>query len=179
VAAEIQRLSLVVEQTPTPVIITDLDCRIEYVNEAFVRNTGYSREEAIGQSPKILKSGKTPVATYDGMWQTLLRGETWQGEFVNQTKGGEEQIESAIIVPLREANGRITHYVAIKENITERKYQEDRLRKLFMAVDKARRASSSPIWMPGSNTSTRASCARPDIPARKRSAAIREFSSRV
>jgi len=102
-----------------------------------VRNTGYSREEAIGQSPKLLKSGKTPAATYDGMWQTLLRGETWHGEFVNQTKGGEEQIESAIIVPLRQSNGRITHYVAIKENITERKYQEDRLRKLFMAVEQS------------------------------------------
>lgn len=121
-AAEIQRLSLVVEQTPTPVVITDLDCRIEYVNEAFVRNTGYSREEAIGQSPKLLKSGKTPVATYDAMWQALLRGEPWHGEFINLTKSGEEQIESANIVPLRQANGRITHYVAIKENITERKH---------------------------------------------------------
>lgn len=136
-AAEIEKLSLVIEQTPTPVVITDLDCRIEYVNEAFVRNTGYSREEAIGQSPKLLKSGKTPIATYDGMWRTLLRGEPWHGEFINLTKSGEEQIESANIVPLRQSNGRITHYVAIKENITERKYQEDRLRKLFMAVEQS------------------------------------------
>jgi len=126
-AAEIRKLSLVVEQSPNPVIITDLDCRIEYVNDAFTLNTGYSREEAIGQTPRLLKSGYTPTATYQEMWQTLNDGNAWKGIFFNQTKDGREQIESSIIVPLRQPDGEVTHYVAIKEDITLKKQMSDEL----------------------------------------------------
>jgi len=119
--AEIRKLSLVIEQSPHPVVITNLDGIIEYVNDAFVRNTGYSRQEAIGRNPRILRSGKTPRESYAALWTALRRGETWVGEFINRTRSGEEQIEAAIIVPLRQPDGRITHYVALKENITERK----------------------------------------------------------
>jgi len=119
--AEIRKLSLVVEQSPHPVVITNLDGIIEYVNDAFVRNTGYERAQAIGRNPKILKSGKTPPETYAALWATLTRGETWVGELFNRTRAGEDQIESAIIVPLRQPDGTITHFVALKENITERK----------------------------------------------------------
>ena len=136
-AAEIRKLSLAIEQNPSSIVITDLDCRIEYVNDAFGRNTGYAREDVIGQTPRLLKSGKTPAATYQGMWQTLLRGETWQGEFVNRTHLGQEQIEAATIVPLRQPDGRITHYVAIKQDITDKKLQENQLRKLSMAVEQS------------------------------------------
>jgi two-component system sensor histidine kinase/response regulator len=118
---EIRKLSAVVEQSPHPVVITDLEARIEYVNDAFVRNTGYSRDEVIGHNPRLLKSGKTPAATYLEMWQALKAGETWSGEFINHTRDGEEQIEAAIIVPLRQPDGTISHYVALKENITEKK----------------------------------------------------------
>ncbi len=135
--AEIRKLSLVVEQTPHPVIITDLEGRIEYVNDAFVHNTGYRRSEVIGKNPRILQSGKTPQSTYDELWQALTRGEPWKGEFVNRTATGQEQIEAAIITPLRDASGTVTHYVALKENITARKLQEEQLRKLYMAVEQS------------------------------------------
>jgi len=134
-AAEIRKLSLVIEQSPNAIVITDLDCHIEYVNDAFTWNTGYSRAEVLGRNPRLLKSGKTPAATYASMWQTLTRGETWKGELINHTRQGQEQIEAAIIVPLRQPDGRISHYVAIKEDITIRKQQENQLRKLFLAVE--------------------------------------------
>ena len=118
---ELLKLSLVVEQGPNPVIITDLDARIEYVNDAFIRKTGYSRDEVIGRNPCLLKSGKTPPETYRAMWDTLLRGGSWFGEFVNLTRDGQEQIEAATVVPLRQSDGRVTHYLAIKEDITAKK----------------------------------------------------------
>ena len=118
---ELLKLSLVVEQGPNPVIITDLDARIEYVNDAFIRKTGYSRDDVIGRNPCLLKSGKTPPETYRAMWDTLLRGGSWFGEFVNLTRDGQEQIEAATVVPLRQSDGRVTHYLAIKEDITAKK----------------------------------------------------------
>ena len=136
-AAEIRKLSLAIEQAPTPIVITDMDCRIEYVNDAFVHNTGYAREAVMGKTPRLLKSGKTPLATYQAMWKSLSNGETWKGEFINRTQDGQEQIEAAIIVPLRQPDGKVTHYVAIKEDITQRKQQEDQLRKLFLAVEQS------------------------------------------
>ena len=136
-AAQIRKLSLAIEQSPNSIVITDLDCRIEYVNDPFTRNTGYARDAVLGKNPRLLKSGKTPAATYESMWQTLTRGETWKGEFINRTSQGQEQIEAAIIVPLRQPDGRVSHYVAIKEDITARKQQENQLRKLFLAVEQS------------------------------------------
>ena len=136
-AAEIRKLSLVIEQSPNPIVITDLDARIEYVNDAFSRSTGYARDEVLGQTPRVLKSGKTPAWTYQQMWQTLLGGETWHGEFTNRTRLGQEQIEAATIIPLRQPDGRVTHYVAIKEDVTEKKRQETQLHKLSMAVEQS------------------------------------------
>ncbi|WP_319239346.1 PAS domain S-box protein [uncultured Propionivibrio sp.] len=135
--AELRKLSLVVEQSPNPVVIADLDSRIEYVNPAFTRITGYTREEVIGQTPRILKSGKTPDSVYREMWATLLRGEPWKGEFINRNRDGEEFVESAHLIPLRQADGTITSYVAVKEDITAAKRQEDQLRKLFLAVEQS------------------------------------------
>ena len=117
----LRKLSLAMEQSPESVIITGLDARIEYVNEAFVQIAGYSREEVIGKNPRILKSGNTPRETYCSMWATLSSGQTWKGEFRNQRKDGSEYIEFAIITPLRQADGSVSHYVAVKEDITEKK----------------------------------------------------------
>jgi PAS domain S-box-containing protein len=117
----LRKLSRAVEQSPESIVITDIDARIEYVNDAFVRNTGYRRDEVIGRNPNILNSGATPAATYAAMWQALREGRTWRGEFCNRRKDGSEYVEFAIVSPIRQADGRITHYVALKEDITERK----------------------------------------------------------
>ncbi len=124
---QIRRLSVAVEQSPESIVITDLDARIEYVNEAFVRCTGYTREQALGKNPRILHSGKTPKSTYEELWSTLTRGETWRGEFYNCRKDGSEYVEAAIVAPIRQPDGSIRHYLAIKEDITERKRMEQEL----------------------------------------------------
>jgi len=120
-ADELRKLSMAVEQSAESIEITDLDAHITYVNEAFLRQTGYSRDELIGQNPRILRSGRTPDGTYHAMWAALRRGETWKGEFYNKRKDGSEFVESAIVSPIRQADGEITHYVAVKQDITEKK----------------------------------------------------------
>lgn len=117
----LRQLSRVVEQSPESIVITNINAEIEYVNDAFVSNTGYSREDVIGQNSRILNSGKTPPETYIAMWQALTEGLTWKGEFTNKRKDGSEYVEFAIISPVRLPDGQITHYVAAKEDITERK----------------------------------------------------------
>ena len=119
--AELRKLAQAVEQSPESIIITNVDACIEYVNEAFVLNSGYSREEIQGLNPNILKSGKTPAENYKAMWRALSEGKVWKGELYNRRKDGSEYIELAIITPIRQADGNITHYVAVKEDITEKK----------------------------------------------------------
>jgi PAS domain S-box-containing protein len=124
---QLRKLAQAVEQSPGSIVITNLDAKIEYVNEAFQRTTGYRREEAIGQNPRILQSGKTPPETFTELWHALTQGRTWKGEFYNRRKDGDEYIEFAIITPLRQPDGRITHYVAVKEDITEKKRMGEEL----------------------------------------------------
>ncbi|MBK8119246.1 MAG: PAS domain S-box protein [Sulfuritalea sp.] len=119
--AEIQKLSRAVEQSSQGIVITDAAARIEYTNDAFLQATGYSREEVIGHNPRVLQSGKTPPETYVAMWDALRHGQPWQGEFHNRRKDGSEYIEFAVITPLRQPDGSISHYVAVKEDITEKK----------------------------------------------------------
>jgi PAS domain S-box-containing protein len=121
VEEQLRKLSQVVEQSPESVIITNVNAEIEYVNEAFVQASGYSREEVIGQNPRILQTGRTPPETYVAMWHAMARGLPWKGEFHNRRKDGSEYIEFAIVTPLRQADGAIGHYVAVKEDITEKK----------------------------------------------------------
>ena len=118
---ELRKLSLAVEQSPSSIVIIDLDGKIEYVNAAFVAATGYPAGEAIGKSPRILYSGKTPTATYDEMWSVLTAGRTWRGELINQDREGREYIDLALVSPVRQADGRVSHYLLISEDITERK----------------------------------------------------------
>ncbi|MBV2265030.1 MAG: PAS domain S-box protein, partial [Thauera sp.] len=96
----LRQLALAVEQSPNAIVITDTAGRIEYVNEAFVRSTGYTADEAIGRNPRILNAGKTPAATYDDLWATLERGEVWRGEFINTRKDGGSYTELATIAPI-------------------------------------------------------------------------------
>jgi len=119
---ELSKLAQAVEQSPGSIVITNLKAEIEYVNEAFVSCTGFTREEVIGQNPRILHTGKTPDQTYVELWDTVSQGKTWQGEFINKRKDGSEYVEFAVITPIRQADGAITHYVAVKEDITERKH---------------------------------------------------------
>ena len=118
---KIQKLVQAVEQSPESIVISDLSGDIEYVNEAFIQNTGYSRDEVLGKNPRILHSGNTPTETYSKMWETLSAGLTWKGVFHNKRKNGTEYVEFAHISPIIQADGLISHYVAVKEDITEKK----------------------------------------------------------
>ncbi len=118
---ELRVLSLAVEQSAESIVITDLDGRIQYVNAAFTRTSGYAREELLGRNERILKSGRTPRATYEDLWRTLLRGETWRGEFINRRKDGTEYVEEAIISPIRQDDGRVIRYLGVKQDVTEQR----------------------------------------------------------
>lgn len=113
-------MSMAVEQSPESIVITDLDGRIEYVNAAFTRNSGYTFSEAVGQNPRILNSGRTPTDVIANLWTTLLQGRVWEGMFHNKRKDGAEYIEAATVSPVRDSEGNVTHYVAVKQNITEK-----------------------------------------------------------
>ncbi|MDP2880535.1 MAG: PAS domain S-box protein [Azonexus sp.] len=123
----LRRLSTAVEQSPASIVITDIKAKIIFVNEAFTKASGYTAAEAIGQNPRILQSGETPPETYRDMWPTLLAGKAWRGEFINQRKDGSHYLELATISPVRDNNGAVTHYVAVKEDITERRQTEAEL----------------------------------------------------
>ena len=114
-------LSEAVEQSPESIVITDTAGNIEYVNRAFVAHTGYAREEAIGRNPRILNAGITPQETFQAMWDSLCQGKSWKGEFHNRRKDGSLFVEFSVVAPIRQANGIVTHYVAVKEDITEKK----------------------------------------------------------
>jgi diguanylate cyclase (GGDEF)-like protein/PAS domain S-box-containing protein len=124
------QLSIAVEQSPVSVVITDLNASIEYVNARFTQVTGYSAAEAIGQNPRILKSGLTSKETYEKMWDHLSCGLPWHGEIVNRLKNGECFWESIQIAPVKNRLGVVTHYVAVKSDITERRQMEEEIRQL-------------------------------------------------
>jgi PAS domain S-box-containing protein len=121
---EIKKLLQAIEQSPVVTVITDLHGNIEYVNQQFVDSSGYSREDVVGLNHRILQSGNTPETTYIDIWATLSKGDNWQGEVINKSKQGIEYLESMLISPIRDSNDKVTHYLAIKENITERKQNE-------------------------------------------------------
>ena len=124
---DLLKLSQAVEQSPISTVITNLQGDIEYVNAAFIDNTGYSRSDSIGRNPSFLNAGKTPAATFDDMWQRISHGQTWEGELINRRKNGSEYIEWGKISPIRDADGRISHYLAVKEDITRRKQAEEKI----------------------------------------------------
>ncbi len=119
-----RKLSLAVDQSPVSIIITDRQGVIEYANLYFTTLTGYSLQEVLGQKPNLLKSGHTSADGYRNLWSSILRGETWVGEFYNRKKNGEMYWESAHISPIAGEDGEITHFLAVKQDITERKMAE-------------------------------------------------------
>ncbi|MCX7678759.1 MAG: PAS domain S-box protein [Spirochaetes bacterium] len=125
---ELVKLYRAVEQSPATVVITDYNGLIEYVNPKFVHLTGYTFEEVKGKNPRILKSGSQSAEFYKNLWETILSGEEWRGEFHNRKKNGEYYWEFASISPIRDSKGRITHFIAVKEDITQRKLIEEALR---------------------------------------------------
>lgn len=127
---ELRKLTMAVEQSPNSIIITDRQGNIEYVNTAFTNITGYTASEAIGKNPRFLHSGKTPPETFREMRKHLDRGEIWSGEFINRCKNGTEYIFSTEISPFRLDGTTISHYMAIEENITDKKRSEDHIRHL-------------------------------------------------
>lgn len=137
---ELHKLSAVVQQSPNTVIITNLDGKIEYINPTGCRISGYNAEEVIGKSTSIFKSGTTPEKDYKSLWRSLKAGKEWKGVFCNRKKNGEFFYESASILPIKDTDGKITHYLGIKEDITHRlkteaaiKESEERYRELFEA----------------------------------------------
>lgn len=127
---QLHKLSLAVEQSPNSVVMTDTNGNIEYVNPKFTKLTGYTNEEAIGQSPQILKSGMHKPEYYKQLWDTITSGKVWRGEFYNKKKNGEFYWENASISPLTNEEGVITHFIAVKEDITERKKSEETILKM-------------------------------------------------
>lgn len=127
VEAQVRKLSRAVEQSPSIVMLTNQHGRIEYVNPMFTRVTGYSLDEVQDKNPRILKSGETSDKGYRELWKTLLSGGVWRGEFHNMRKNGELYWESASISALHDEEGNITNFIAVKEDITERKRLENEL----------------------------------------------------
>lgn len=134
---EMNKLLHAVEQSPSTVMITDVNGSIEYVNPKFTQLTGYTSEEVLGKNPRILKPSRKSSEEYRELWETITSGREWHGEFYNRKKNGEFYWENASISPVRNSQGVITHFIAVKEDITERKRIEDELRKLSLAIEQS------------------------------------------
>ncbi|MBF0368124.1 MAG: PAS domain S-box protein [Magnetococcales bacterium] len=126
-ALELKKLSSAVEQSPVSVIITDTQGRIDYVNPRFSELTGYSPQEVMGKNPNLLKSGEHPPAVYTQLWQQILSGKDWRGEFLNKKKSGELYWASISIKGVRDSEGKISHFVGVQEDDTQRKQAEKKL----------------------------------------------------
>ena len=124
---QIRKFQQAVEQSPVTIVITDRRGVIEYVNPHFTQLTGFSGAEAVGQNPRILKSGATSAHVYRDLWETIGTGGTWHGELLNKKKNGELFWESGTIAPIMNAAGKITHYLAVKEDVTARKKGDEDL----------------------------------------------------
>ncbi|AMO38918.1 hybrid sensor histidine kinase/response regulator [Thauera humireducens] len=125
---KLRKLSRAVEESPESLVITNTNGEIEYVNQSFVEKTGYTLEEVLGKNPRILQSGLTPRETFRDMWATLTCGETWRGELHNRHRDGRILLERVTITPIHDDDGgRTTHYVAVKEDITEKRRMEEEL----------------------------------------------------
>lgn len=133
--AELRKLTQAIEHSPASVIITDVAARIEYVNPRFTEVTGYAREEVMGSKPSLLKAGQTLPDTYRQLWQTILSGGVWRGELLNRRKNGELFWENTQISPVRNEAGKITHFVAVKEDVTAKKNAEQALAMLNLDLE--------------------------------------------
>jgi len=139
---QLRMLSEIIEQNPSMVFVSDLDGNIEYVNAMFKKMTGYANEEVIGQNPRFLQSGLTPPETYQDMWTTILSGHKWQGEIQNKHKDGTVFWANLTISPIALYADNINHFVAVHEDITDRKVTEEKLTAAKEQAEIASRAKS-------------------------------------
>jgi PAS domain S-box-containing protein len=144
---ELRKLSRAVEQSSSTVVITDLAGNIEYANPKFTETTGYALEEVMGQNPRVLKSGSQPQEFYADLWATISSGREWHGEFCNRKKNGELYWESASISPIRDASGEITHFVAIKDDITERRRIEQEIAEQKQLLENTLESLTHPFYV--------------------------------
>ncbi len=133
---EIRKLNLAIEQSPVAIVITDLKGNLEYMSPAFLKMTGYSYEELIGKPISLIKSNQTSPEVYIELWKTICDGKTWQNEWKNKKKSGEYFWESISITPLLDENGKIKNFLAIKQDITERKKFENEIVELNQNLEK-------------------------------------------
>lgn len=136
---EMKKLNTAVEQSANIVLITNKQGKIEYVNKKFTELTGYSKKEAIGKTPNILKSGKQSKEFYENLWATIKSGKKWSGEILNKKKNGELYWESTTITPIFSDNGYLTNLIAIKEDITERKLMEQKISNVAINAEEKER----------------------------------------
>ncbi|MEI6073746.1 MAG: CHASE domain-containing protein [Verrucomicrobiae bacterium] len=139
---ELKSLRTAVEQSGNTVVITAPSGNIEYVNPAFEKTTGYTRAEAVGQNPRVLKSGVQDAAFYRALWETISSGKIWRGEFRNRRKDGSLYWESATISPIHNEQNEVVHFIAVKEDITERKAMEVSLSEALITAEAGNRAKS-------------------------------------
>ncbi len=132
---QVRKLSRAVEQIPLTVVITNLEGNIEYANPYTFQTTGYTQKELLGKNPKVLKSGETSIEEYQHLWGNITHGKEWKGIFHNRKKDGTLYWEQATIGPILNEDGEITHYIAIKEDITERKRIQDELKDLNLHLE--------------------------------------------
>jgi PAS domain S-box-containing protein len=142
-ALEFAKLSRAVEQSSSTVLITDIHGDIEYVNPKFTQVSGYQAEEVMGQNPRLLKSGRQPPEFYRELWETISAGREWRGDFINRKKSGHLYWELASISPVRDVDGKVTHYLKVGEDITERKQAEEALQRRNRQLELLNRASQA------------------------------------
>lgn len=129
IESRMRQLSQAIEQSPVNTIITNLDGNIEYVNKAFEINSGYTAAEVLGKNPGFRASHKTPKSSIEALWNSLLQGKVWHGSFINLRKDGTEYVEQAVVAPVRDDKGNITHYLSVQQDITlQRKAEEEAYR---------------------------------------------------
>ena len=139
---QMRKMQLAVQQSPVSIVITDCAGSIEYVNPKFTQLTGYSSAEAVGQNSRILKTEETPAELYRQLWEKISLGSEWHGEILNKKKSGESFWESVRISAITDSSGAITHYLAVKEDITARKALEQELRSARDAAEAGNRLKS-------------------------------------
>ena len=144
--SKILTLSMAIDQSPVTTVITDLAGNIEFVNPKFTETTGYKAEEAIGKNSRILKSGDKPDTEYKELWDTILSGQNWHGVFQNKRKNGELYWESAVISSVKDNEGAITHFLAVKEDITQRKQMVEELKQISTRLSLATSAGGVGVW---------------------------------
>jgi PAS domain S-box-containing protein len=140
--AELRKLSLAVRHSPAMTIVTDAEGRIQYVNPRFTEVTGYSSEEVVASTPRILSSGNTAPAVYVDLWRTIKAGGEWRGELLNRKKSGDEYWVSSSISPIKDSAGAITHFVGVSEDITERRRSNEALQAAKLEAERANLAKS-------------------------------------